>query len=231
MTPNPHQHDHNIDTALNTLRAAQPASGNADEAFAAMNARLLRNVRTAADQHTTSRVQWLTLPRLAFATAALAGVWLGAHLLSTSSTHPQQLADATSGAPPVTVLSSRVGSAGRQPAQHAPVRLSTVAVPTVTLAVGHPTASPAQTAAIDPAFLPSQPAPEEPLTRQERLLKSLANRRKPIMLALLEPNEPDLSTLRQPNGPSPLLAGFQPDPQPASQAGNTTSPPDDIPQP
>ena len=92
---------------------------------------------------------------------------------------------------------------------------------TVTAAVVHPTQTlPARTPVlgvtgirteVDPAFLPSMPAPVQPLTPEERTLARMARHERGLLMATLDIPEPHPASHLPMRSFPPLLAGFTPE--------------------
>ena len=233
----PRTPDEQIDAALHLLRAAQPEAKESQSpasAFEAMNQRLVRGMRHHATARHATSPRWLPLPGMAWIASALTAACVLAVVVPAFHMH---LGPSRPLSSPGSNAKSNPKSYPASPTAHgAPFSVNgkvALAVPTHRLrpslsvpaplipgsATGVTTVAAAPAAPIDPAFLPSFPAPHAPLTPEERLLLSVAHRRPPTMVARLEGRHPGLPRLRVPlqiDPMDPLFSGFAPEaPSPA----------------
>lgn len=221
---NPQGADQEIDRALQTLRAAQPGradDGEAHAAFDDMNARLLSNIRQRDVADTSPSRRWAWWPKAGLAIAALAAACAVVLVLPTHRTgnySARQTAN-TAGGPSALrhITAAQPRTRTDDPSAGSPRSSSPAQAARLTPAAGR-AATATSALPVDPAFLPSSPAPAAPLTHQEELLLSTVRRSTPTMLAQLENHAPELPRTRPRPDPDPLFAGFRPEPASSSEA-------------
>jgi hypothetical protein len=229
LKPDDHREtDQQIDRALQSLSTALPDYAvDAHTAFDVMNARLLSNIRRheAAGTSQSRRLAWWPKAGLAFVAAGAAyAVVLHLPVRKVSDASFQQALNNRS-------LSAKTTS---QTGPQLPAKIDRAPTTSLQTARFAPATSKTENhssaVSIDPAFLPSSPAPAAPLTHQEELLLSTARGLTPAMLAQLEHQHTDPAGTNPQPAPNPLFAGFRPEPpdvednSPADQTPNDPGP-------
>ena len=176
-----HASEHDIDRILTALRDTQPSEG--------MESRILQ----AMEQRTPARSAWFRFtPSMQWGLAALATsavIFAVAFTYNTRRANSDSVASAgASQNPVISTGAQRSGEIAAFPeasATHTPAHLK-AASSTQPAYPPHELLCDCDRLAMDEMQAPSHPAPEMPLTAQERLLQRVVHREDPIEIAELE---------------------------------------------